>query len=305
MSLSQLSKASWMAPPMDRAHCLGPESVLDCLGDLIELIRWSELNSFMNVSVPLSEIKSVLQESPRRRFGKEIWLEAANLVHKSHQSCVVLARQDLIWRHRRGFRPLAKLFADTEGQLNTCIDVLKVVAFAATCYTMKTVSLTINRDPEKAKKVANDLICKLSTENMSAPISLLLDDPVVRAHLFVREVRQHTRELSLIILRSLREALDSWNHFIVIPFCQQDPQIVERWFPNDNRIKKEGCYESFGGLERRIVDVTNRLERTASSYAIGNCCGCNTNQGGLIPAVIPVIHRMKTCPYIPNSGSVH
>lgn len=116
---------------MNFAHRLALSTLLDRLGDLIELIHWSGLAKFMNVSVPLTEIKALLYSNYSMIFGEHMWDKATELVQKCHQSVFLLAKQEHYYPQRRGFRSLAKLIVEIEGQLNTCIDVLKVIAIAA------------------------------------------------------------------------------------------------------------------------------------------------------------------------------
>ncbi|CAI6092628.1 unnamed protein product [Clonostachys chloroleuca] len=270
------------------AHRLALSTLLDRLGDLIELIHWSGLAKFMNVSVPLTEIKALLYSNYSMIFGEHMWDKATELVQKSHQSVFLLAKQEPYYPQRRGFRSLAKLIVEIEGQLNTCIDVLKVIAIAAV------------QDLGEADKRANGLAYALSNEEGPPPInSVTTYDPTIQSLATVQKIRQDARKLSVYICRSLSDVLDAAARLDDPDGCprgvedhksmeedEDRSQLAKRWFPKEYR-EGEPAYinKPFGALECRIVEMTHRLERSARHKPIPIPAGGHTtDQVEAVPA---------------------
>ncbi|CAG9981345.1 unnamed protein product [Clonostachys byssicola] len=248
---------------MSLAHKRGLSTLLDCLGDLIEVMRWSPLAKFMNVSVTFYEIKTLLQSNHSVVFGKDMWDKATELVQKCHRSFVFITTwHEPNWTERRGFRSLAKLILEVEGQLNTCIDVLKVITIAAA------------KDFGEAEKRADGLENELSNQENPLPINVVTKpDVAIQSQGAVRKIRKEARQLSLQICRSLSNVLDEAarrDDPIGCPGGFEDyrsreedrGQLAKRWFPIEYE-DEEPVSKPFGALESRIVEVTQALERTA------------------------------------------
>ncbi|CAH0025100.1 unnamed protein product [Clonostachys rhizophaga] len=270
------------------AHRLALSTLLDRLGDLIELIHWSGLAKFMNVSVPLTEIKALLSSNYFMIFGEHMWNKAIELVQKCHQSIILLAKQEPYWPRRLGFRSLAKLIVETEGQLNTCIDVLKVITIAAV------------QDLGEADKRAKGLAYALSNQEDSPLINSVTNyDPTIQSLATVRKLRQDANELSVYICRSLSDVLDAAARLDDPENCprgledhksmdedEDRSQLAKRWFPKEYR-EGEPAYvnKPFGAWERRIVEMTHRLEKTAGHKPIPIPAGGHTtDQVEAVPA---------------------